>query len=164
MSLRDALLRDLSALVGEECWGVVCGEGSGSVLGLRIGVRTLKPKPINNPHLSELVQLYDGAYSMLLWCPWRIDSDSKVVAGSHMSNANDGPMVNGSQSICGQRITAVTCFTPAFDLRLDFENKHSLVIHCSAIGKDYEDCYSFGTPVGHYGIDLDGELSFEARK
>ncbi len=164
MSLSDSLLRDLSTLIGEECWGVVCGDGSGSVLGLDIGVRTLKRKPTNNPHLSELVRLYDGAFSLLVWCPWRIDSDSKVVAGSHMANANDGPMVNGSQAICGQRIVAVTCSSPAFDLRLDFENRHSLVIHCGAIGKDYEDCYSFGTPLGHYGIDLDGELGFEAKK
>lgn len=164
MSLRDAFLHGLSTLVGEECWGVVCGEGSGSVLGLHIGARTLKQKPVNNPHLSELVRRYDSAYSMLIWCPWRIDSDSKVVAGSHMSNANDGPMIVGSQSVCGQRITALTCSSPAFDLRLDFENKHSLVIHCSAIGKDYEDCYSFGTRLGHYCVDLDGNLSFQPRK
>jgi len=164
MSLSDALLRDVSALVGEECWGVVCGEGSGSILGLYIGVRTLKPKPEKNPHLSELVRLYDGAYSMLIWCPWRIDAESEVIAGSYMSNANDGPMVKGSQTICGQRITAVSCSTPAFDLRLDFENKHALVIHCTSIARDYEDCYSLGTPLGHYSVDLDGVLSFEARK
>jgi hypothetical protein len=164
MSLRDAFLRDLSALVGEECWGVVCGEGSGSVLGLKIGVRTPRQKPVNNPHLSELVRRYDCAWSMLIWCSWRIDSDSHVVAGSHMSNANNGPMVAGSQSICGQRITAVTCSSPAFDLRVNFENKCSLVVHCSAVGKEYEDCYSFGTPLGHYGIGLDGSLSFEARR
>ena len=162
MSLCDALLRDLSALIGEECWGAVCGEGTGSVLGLDIGVRTLKRRPTNNPHLTELVRLYDGTYSFLIWCSWRIDSISKVVAGSHMSNVNGGPMVEGSQSICGQRIMAVTCSAPAFDLRLDFENRHSLVIHCSAIGWNYEDCYSFGTPDGYYRIDLDGELSFEA--
>lgn len=164
MSLRDAFRSDLLALIGEECWGVVCGEGTGSVLGLDIGARTLKRKPVNNSHLTELVRRYDSAYSMLVWCPWRIDSDSKVVAGSHMSNTNDGPMVIGSKSICGQRITAVTCSSPAFDLRLNFENKHSLVIHCSANGKNYEDCYSFGTPLGHYGVDLDGVLNFEARK
>jgi hypothetical protein len=69
MSLCDALLRDLSALIGAECWGIVCGEGSGSVLGLDIGIRTLKRKPTNNPHLSELVRLYDGACSLLVWCP-----------------------------------------------------------------------------------------------
>lgn len=162
MSLRDAFLRDLSALVGEECWGVVCGAGSGSILGLEIGARTRRRKPINNSHLSELVRNYKGAYSMLVWCPWRIDFASTVVAGSYMENANDGPMVTGSLSICGQRISAVTCSGPAFDLRLDFENRHALVIHCGGIARDYEDCYSLGTPLGYYGVDLDGILGFEA--
>ena len=164
MHLRDAFLRDLLALVGEECWGIVGGEGTGSVIALRIGTRTLRQTPISNSHLSDLVRRYDSAYSLLLWCPWRIDSDSRVVSGSHMPNAKNGPMVVGSRSICGQRITAATCAGPAFDLRLDFENQHSLVIHCSTIGKDYDECYAFGTPLGHYSVSLDGELAFEARQ
>jgi hypothetical protein len=164
MYLRDALLRDLLALVGEECWGVVGGEGTGSVISLSVGTQILRQKPVGNPHLSDLVRQYDSAYSLLLWCPWRIDSDSRVVSGSHMSNANNGPMVVGSNCICGQKITAVTCSGPAFDLRLDFENQHALVVHCSAIGKDYEECYAFGTPLGHYSVSLDGELTFQSRQ
>jgi len=69
MSICNALLRDLSVLIDGECWGVVCDEGSGSILGLRVGVRGLKRKPTNNDHLSELVRLYDPAYSFLVWCP-----------------------------------------------------------------------------------------------
>lgn len=161
MDLREAFLRDLSAMVGEECWGVVGGDGTGSVIALSIGAQKRREKPVNNPHLSELLRQYESAYSMLLWCPWRIDSDSKVVSGSHMSNANDGPMVTGTRSICGQRITAVNCSYPAFDLRLDFGNRHALVIHCSAFGNEDEECYTFGTPLGHYRVSLDGELSFE---
>lgn len=161
MPLNDVFLQDLSGLVGEECWGVVCGEGAGSVLGLSIGARTPKKKPARNPFLSDLVRHYDSAYSMLIRCPWRIDSSSEIVAGSHMSNANDGPMVIGSQSICGQRITAVACSGPAFDLRLDFDNGHALVIHCSMITRYYEHCYSFGGPRGYYIVDLDGVLRFE---
>jgi hypothetical protein len=164
MYLQDAFLRDLSVLVGEECWGVVGGGGTGSVISLAIGARTLRRKPVNNPHLSDFVRRYDSAYSLMLWCAWRIDSKSDVVSGSHMSNSNDGPMVLGNKSICGQRIKAVNCSGPAFDLRLDFENQHSLVIHCGAIGKDYEECYTFGTPRGHYSVGLDGELTFEARR
>lgn len=39
MPLFDAFLHNLSVIVGEECWGVVCDEGSGTVLGPGIGER-----------------------------------------------------------------------------------------------------------------------------
>jgi len=162
MYIRDAFLRALSALIGEECWGIVGGEGTGSVISLNIGVRTARAKPINNPHLSDLVRRYDSAYKLMLYCPWRIDSASDVVSGSHMSNANDGPMVRGYAAICGQKIKAVTCSGPAFDLRLDFENQHSLLLHCSAIGNDEDECYVFRTPHGWFVVGLDGHLSLEA--
>lgn len=164
MSLQEAFLSELSALVGEECWGVVGGGGTGSVISLKIGARTLKHKPLNNPHLSDLVRKYDSAYSLMLWCPWRIDSNSNVVSGSHMENSNEGPMIRGYKSILGQKITTVTCSAPAFDLRLEFANRHTLLVHCSSIGKAYEECYTFGTPPGHYRVSLDGELDFKARE
>ena len=160
--LRDDFLHAISAMAGEECWGVACGEGTGSVIALHIGARTIRAKPLRNPHASYLIRRYDGAYSLLLWCSWRIDSDLDVVAGSHMVNTNDGPMVVGSNAICGQRITSATCSGPAFDLRLEFENRHTLVVHCSAVGKDYEECYVVRTPFGHYTVSLDGQLSFAA--
>jgi hypothetical protein len=81
-------------------------------------------------------------------CPWRIDSNARVVSGSHMPNTNDGPMVRGFDFMRGQRITAVTCSAPAFDLQLDFENQHVLVVHCSAFEMDEDECYTFRTPNG----------------
>jgi hypothetical protein len=155
--------RALSGLVGEECWGVVGGEGTGSIISLKIGARILRAKPHSNPHLSDLVRQNESAYTLLLYCPWRIDSLSNVVSGSHMSNANDGPMVRGYASICGQKIKAVNCCPPAFDLKLDFENEHSLVIHCSAFGMDGDVCYMFGTPQGWFSVGLDGCLAVEAK-
>jgi hypothetical protein len=162
MYIHYAFLRALSALIGEECWGVVGGEGTGSVISLNIGARTIRSKPLNNPHLSDLVRRYNSAYTLMLYCPWRIDSLSKVVSGSHMSNANDGPMVRGYASICGQTIQAVTCSGPAFDLRLDFENRHSLVVHCSSIDEHEGNCYTFGTPTGWFAVEPDGQLTLEA--
>lgn len=161
MDLYQRLTGELHALVGEECWGAVGGEGTGSVILLSIGARTLRARPVRNPHLSELCRLYDPASSLRVRCPWRIDSPSKVIAGSHMSNANDGPMVRGLQEICGQKIVAVLCPAPAYDLTIHFENRRSLVVHCSAIGVDYDDCYSLGTPSGWYTVGFDGDLRFE---
>ncbi|MCY0911409.1 hypothetical protein [Massilia antarctica] len=160
--ISQMLLRELSAIVGEECWGVVGGEGTGSVILLYIGARTLRPRSLKNPHLSDLVRRYDGAYSLRIECPWRIDSPSEVVAGSHMSNANDGPMVRGFKLICGQNITSVSCSGPAFDLTIRFENQHALVIHCAQIDWDYDTCYTFGAPAGYYKVALNGKVSFHA--
>ena len=162
--ISEMLLRELAAIVGEECWGVVGGEGTGSVILLSIGERTIRPRPLRNPHLSDLVRRYDSAYSLRIGCPWRIDSPSEVVSGSHMVNANDGPMVNGLASICGQNISAVVCCAPAFDLTIRFENQHALVIHCSEIDMAYDTCYSFGAPAGHYMVGFDGKVWFEGRE
>ena len=159
--LTQILLRDLFAILGEECWGVVGGEGTGSVILLHIGVRTLRAKPVRNPYLSDFVRRYDSAYTLRIMCPWRIDSPTEVVAGSHMPNSNDGPMVKGFESICGKTVTSVSCSAPAFDLILKFDNLYSLVIQCSSIGWDSKKCYSFGTPAGHYVVALDGKIVFE---
>src|SRR5450830_404551 len=156
-----AFLQALAALVGEECWGVTGGEGSGSVISLDIGARTLRGRPIPNPHLSELVRHYDSAYSLLILGQWRIDAARKIVSGSHLSNANDGPMVRGLAAIRGQIITSVSCAGPAYDLRIGFDNDHALVVHCSAIGLPGDRSYSFGTPAGHYTVHLDDGLGFE---
>src|SRR4051812_38736407 len=101
MYIRDTFLRMLSALNGEECWAIVGGEGTGSVISLSMGARILRRKPLENPHLSDLVRRYESAYKLVLYCPWRLDSVSDVVSGSHMLNSNDGPMVRGFGSICG---------------------------------------------------------------
>ena len=159
--MSDAFLDALLALIGQECWGVVGGEGTGSIISLKIGARTPRSKPVDNQHLSELVRQYNSAYTFMIYCPWRIDSVAKVVSGSHMSNNNDGPMVSGFASICGQKVIAVTCSAPAFDVRLDFENQHTLVIHCSGIGMDEDECYAFGTPKGWFTVGLDGNLTLE---
>jgi hypothetical protein len=162
MDTQDAFLQALNALVGEACWGVVGGEGTGSVISLKIGARIPRSKPVNNPYLSDLVRQNNSAYTLMLYCPWRIDSASNVVSGSHMSNANDGPMVRGCASIREQKIKAVTCAGPAYDLKLDFENGHTLVVHCSAIGMDDDVLYTLGTPHGWFSVGLDGRLTFEA--
>jgi hypothetical protein len=161
MHMKEMLLLAIQNIVGEECWAAVGGEGTGSVILLSMGAQILRPRPIRNPHLSELCRLYDSAYSLRIRCPWRIDSPSQVISGSHMSNANDGPMVRGLEEICGEKIVAVICTAPAFDVTIEFENQRSLVIHCTEIGWEYDACYSLGTPGGYYSVGFDGDVSFE---
>ena len=118
MHLVESFLQELSSLTGEECWGVTGGEGTGSLIALDIGKRTVRAKPVRNVHLTELVRCYESEYKLLLYCPWRIESKSEVFSGSHMSNANDGPMVRGLDFIRAKKIAAVTCSLPALDLQI----------------------------------------------
>ncbi|NGZ87199.1 hypothetical protein [Duganella aceris] len=161
MHLDESFLQEISNLDGEECWGVTGGSGTGSVISLDIGKKTARAKPVRNAHLTELVRCYESAYSLLLYCPWRMESKSKVLSGSHMSNENDGPMVRGLEFIRGKKIETVTCARPAFDLRIEFEGELSLVIHCSLIGMDADECYVFKGKLGWYSVGFDGRLSLE---
>lgn len=161
MHLDESFLQDLSNLTGEECWGVTGGEGTGSMISLDIGKRTVRAKPMRNPHLTELVRCYESAYQLLLYCPWRIESSSEVFSGSHMSNQNDGPMVRGLEVIRGKTIQTITCSRPAFDLQIQFEGGISLVIHCSLIGMDEDECYVFKGKLGWYSVGFDGKLALE---
>ncbi|WP_426112783.1 hypothetical protein [Massilia sp. PWRC2] len=164
MQLVESFLQELSSLAGEECWGVTGGEGTGSVIALDIGKRTVRAKPFRNVHLTELVRCYESAYKLLLYCPWRIESKSEVFSGSHMSNVNDGPMVLGLEFIRGKKIAAVTCSRPALDLQIQFEGEISLVIHCSSIGMDFDECYVFKGKLGWYTVGFDVRLALEKSK
>lgn len=104
MHIVEPFLQELSNLTGEECWGVTGGAGTGSVIALDIGKRTVRAKPVRNVHLTELVRCYESTFKLLLYCPWRIESKSDVISGSHMSNANDGPMVRGLEFIRGKKL------------------------------------------------------------
>lgn len=157
----ESFFQELSDLIAEECWGVTGGEGTGSVISLDIGRRTARAKPVRNVHLTELVRCYESAYKLLLYCPWRIDSRTEVLSGSHMSNVNDGPMCRGFEFIRGKKIEAVTCSRPAFDLQIRFEGEISLVIHCSEIGIDDDQCYLFKGKRGWYSVGFDGKLALE---
>ncbi len=79
-----------------------------------------------------------------------------------MLNSKDGPMVCGFASICGQKIVAVYCSGPSFDLRLDFDNKHTLVVHCSSIDEPRDNYYTFGTPTGWFAVSSNGHLEIDA--
>ena len=154
---------ELSNLLGKECWGIVGGVGTGSVISLSIGKKIEKTVPSKNPHLSEIVRRYNSEYSIMISCPWRIESKTKILCGSHHRNESDGPYSKSFMQIIGKTISNIRCESPAYDLKLVFGNELSLIIHCSSIGMDEEECYSFGTPLGWFTVQLDGVLDFDKR-
>ena len=154
-------LQSLNDLIGLECWGVTGGEGTGSIISLDIGNKILKNKPSKNPHLSELVSKYKSSHGFMLHCPWRIETNKKILSGSFMPNDNDGMMVSGLNKVIGTTIKKVTCIKPAYDLLIEFSNETNLVASCSNIGIDDEECYTYHSLNEWFTIKYGGEVAYE---
>ncbi len=161
MQIEKTFSRELSKLIGLECWGVTCGEGSGSVLKIDIGDKITRATPLKNPHLSNIVRVNESSICFMLYSPWRLESKSEVLCGSHSPNDNTGVMVRGVNCILGQTIKSIVCKMPAFDLCIVFSNELKLVVHCSNIGIDDDECYSFKAKKGWFTVKYNGELIVE---
>ena len=161
MKLENNFLSSLNELIGLECWGVTGGEGTGSVISIDIGIKTLRKKPSKNSQLSELVANYDSSHGFMLYCPWRIETNTNILSASYMPNDNNGIMVKGLKEITGTTIKNVICESPAYDLRIEFSNETNLIVHCSNIGMDDNECYSFNSLQNWYTVNYGGEITFE---
>lgn len=94
-------------IISKPLWATVAGAGTGSILGLRFGKKIKKARPSNNPHLSRSVRYYDGEFSMLIWCAWRVEKDSNIICGSMDSNESGGLMVEGIKVLHNKRVRAI---------------------------------------------------------
>jgi len=153
--------KEIAELGGKECWGVVGGSGTGSVINLKVEDRFLKKAPSKSSYLSDLVRNYDSEYDFMIYCPWRIENDGEVICGSHHTNEDDGPYKRGFDQLIGEKIYNVSSSYPAFDLEISFGNGVILNASCVSIGMDDNICYSFRTPKGWFTIYFDGDIEFE---
>src|SRR5215470_15713937 len=76
----------LNRLVGQLCWGVSAGAGTGSIVDLKIGRKILRKTPVRNPHLSRLQRKYDSEYAIFIECAWLTDRAIKQIAPHHTRN------------------------------------------------------------------------------
>ena len=150
---------ELLKLVGEECWGVVGGVGTGSIIRLSIGKKFLRDRPVENSHIGNEERMYSASLGFMISCPWRIENEFEVFCGSHHTNESHGPYKDGFNQIRGQKIIQIICENPSFDLSLKFENAVVLKIHCSSIGVDADECYSFRSSRGWFEIGFDGRIA-----
>lgn len=140
--LATEFARMLKSFVGRRCWGVVAGEGTGSVFILDFGRKVPRDKPIGNPHLTPERQRYTGEISLMVWSAWRIDSGRSVICGWNDSSRNDGPMVRGLKSLVNTSVKAVTIERPAMDLTISFARRTLRVFCDQTVPESGPDNYS----------------------
>lgn len=157
--------KSLNNFVGQPCWGIVAGKGTGSVISLHFGNKIPSPLPINNPHLSNDLQKYEGEMILFIQCVWRIDSEVEVICGCWEDNTKDGSMLKGLQNIVEQKVESIELSLPAWDLAIHFSNLITLKIFCDQTDlSNTADNYNLFLPKIIYTVSPKGKLEQEIRK
>lgn len=163
-NLNDKLKTALSQLIGKECWGVVAGSGTGTVVSFQIGSKLARDKPIDNPQLSEDVRNYEGEYCLFIECVWRLESKEEVMCGAWDDNSADGKMLQGLNMLVGKRVTDLSWVEPAWDLAITFSNNLQLKVFCDQVNEeDQIDNYMVFTPTDILTVGTKSVLEFEQR-
>lgn len=152
----------LSDLVGAECWSVVAGAGTGSVILLQIGEKLPRDKVIPNPHLSEDARRFDGEFHLYVEAVWRLDSHKGVVCGAWDDNRAGGPMLKGLSRLRGSIVESFDLEEVGMDLVFKFSNNLKLKIFCDQLNEaDQGDNYTLGTQGDSYIVGRRSILRWE---
>lgn len=142
--------QQIHSLVGQPCWSVVAGEGTGSIIALDFGKKIPRVVPLTNLHLTEDQRYFKAEMSLFIECAWRLDSHNGVICGSSDSDVNDGPMVRGLALIVDQKVGSVELAEPFWDLTIRFTGDLLLKIFCDQTNVEEE--------VSNYSLHLEDKL------
>jgi hypothetical protein len=158
---RTDLTAALGQLIGKECWSVIGGRGTGSVIVMSLGERVPREREISNPSLTEDERRFDALFSSMIWCSWRVERAGRVV-GTWVALTETGELEPTEVlALRGRRLSGFELDDPIPDLRLDFGDVR-LSLFADYLSDDPgEAAYTVATPTGTYSVLATGEIYFE---
>jgi hypothetical protein len=123
-------------IVGQECWSIVAGEGTGTMVSIDFGHKILLHRPINNRHLPDDKRNFKGKYALFIQdAAWWVLEHGEVIGGWEDNNLNDGPMVTSLKKLVGKRVLSIDFFGKEHGFEMFFEENLMLKVR----GVEYED-------------------------
>ena len=154
----------LQALRGLPILGSVAGPGTGTLVSLAIGAPVPRDRPIDNPHITDVLRTHDGEYSLFIKCAWRIEGETEVLCSSECDNTAGGPMLTGLARLTGSVILEVQPLAgPAHDLALRFADGLVLRVFCEQFGAEADDNYCLFMPTTTFTVGPCGALALAPR-
>jgi hypothetical protein len=136
----------LVSLVGERCWSVINGEGSGSLVSTAFGKKLLRKLPLRNASLSDEQRNFEGEFELYVECAWRLESKEEVLCTSTSSNHRGGLRDKSLRNLIGRTVTDAVCTYPGGDLAITFDDSLALRIFVDQANEVDEFCnYTFAT-------------------
>ena len=116
-------------LEGVECWSIVGGSGPGSVISLGFGGKIAREIPSRNRHLTEVEQLYDSEFSLIVYCAWRILCQGSIVGGWRDCGPRT-PLRRQLDHLVGLRVKTVEVKLKTYDLQIKFQGNMAMDVFC----------------------------------
>jgi hypothetical protein len=148
-------------VVGEECWSIIAGSGTGSVILLDLGSKSPRKQELRNDTLTDEQRRFESPYSIHVWCSWRIERNGRVV-GSWVALPEDGWRERSGLSLIeGRRLTGFELGESVPDLCLDF-GEVRLSAFADRLTENEDDCaFTLSTPDGVFLVFSGGDLQRE---
>jgi hypothetical protein len=158
---RGEITASLERLLGEECWAIIAGSGTGSVILLDLGAKLRREVPLRNDALSDEERNFEAPYSVHIWSSWRVERGAAVVGSWAALPAEGWWERSGLALIKGRRLTGYELGDPVPDLRLEFDDVR-LSVFADTLAVDDEDCaFTLRTPTDVYLAFSNGSLQRE---
>lgn len=151
-------------MIEKQCWLIIAGAGTGSVVNLGFGDKRCRDRPIKNPCLTNDERLYNPEYSIMIYCAWRLSSLDTIICSWRDSNEAGGVMLSGLALLRGKKLHEITIGKIGFDLTLYFEDDFCLQIFCDVTNDyDADDNYVLFTNEIILSVGIKSSISFDFR-
>jgi hypothetical protein len=158
----DRALDLVRHVIGRSCWSAMSSQRTDWVIVLDLGQKHRRTMRLANPRLSFLQRTFEGEYSFLIECAWRLDGPDGVVASCFDENHPGGPMQKGLSALEGRAVEDVSVVNTALDLTITFA--HGFVLRCLSTEVDPKrkrNNWSLWSPNGLVTIGPSGRLVIE---
>lgn len=149
----------LSKMAGLDCWGVVAGAGTGSMITFDFGRHIRIDPPLRNQRISSELRNFHGEYSIFVeGCAWRLEKAEVIVCGSRDDEELIG--IELENSLVGAKLMSAKLCNRALDLNLSFHTGYLLRLFCDQTSApEGLNNYSVRSPLGWITVGPKSELT-----
>ena len=152
------------ALMGQVCWGIAAGAGTGSHVAMHFGPKQKRNRVISNPNLSDDLRSHEGSLILFVECEWSLMSRGQNVCDSDSDNAAQGPMIRGLQRLVGAQVVSIFS-SRKFDLvAVNFSKGLRLFLAASALPAQQHENYALSLPQVSFILGPDTNVRVESRR